>query len=76
MPITLTIHITHPDVVRGDARTAIYNSVAQTLEALGPDWNHVVTQATNGNLVVRFHHHPMISSAHESEGQEVAVPFN
>lgn len=74
--ITLTIHITHPDVVRGDARTAIYNSVAQTLEALGPDWNHVITQAVNGNLIVKFHHHPMLPSGNEGQGAQVAVPFN
>lgn len=54
MPITLTIHVSHPDVVRGDARTALLNSIAQTLEALGPDWNHRMTTASNGNLVINF----------------------
>lgn len=55
MPITLTIQISHPDVVCGDRRTAIYNSVAQSMEALGPEWNHVETTVSNGNLVINFH---------------------
>lgn len=52
--ITLEIHVTHPDVVRGDARTSLYNSVAQTLEALRPEWNHVTTMMENGNLLIQF----------------------
>lgn len=54
MPITLTIHITHPDVVTGDARSALYNSIAQTLECLGPDWTHRITTVSNGNLLINF----------------------
>lgn len=54
MPITLEIHVTHPDVIRGDARTSLYNSVAQTLDALGPEWTHITTQMANGNLLIQF----------------------
>lgn len=68
MPITLTVHITHPDVVRGDARTSLYNSVAQTLEVLGPEWNHHITTMTNGNLFIEFHH-SRVSSRDGEEGQ-------
>lgn len=52
--ISLTVHITQPDVVRGDARTAIYNSVAQTLDALGPEWNHKLTLTENGSLKILY----------------------
>lgn len=55
LPITLTINISHPDVVTGDARTALYNSVAQTLEVLGPEWTHRCTSMTNGNLLINFY---------------------
>lgn len=52
--ITLTIDITHPDVIRGDARTSLYNSVAQSMEALGDEWIHHTTQAKDGNLKIHF----------------------
>lgn len=52
--ISLTVHISHPDVVCGDARTALYNSIAQTFEVLGPEWTHKVTTMNNGNLIIYF----------------------
>lgn len=54
MPITLTIEVSHPDVVNGDARNALYNSVAQSFEALGSDWVHKVTHSQCGSLCIRF----------------------
>lgn len=54
MPITLTIHISNPEVVCGDARTSLYNSVAPALEALGQNWHHVITQTDKGNLLIEF----------------------
>lgn len=52
--ITLTLHISHPSVIRGDDRTHLYNSLAQTLDALGPEWNHLATTMDNGNLLIHF----------------------
>lgn len=52
--VSLTIQITHPDVMRGDARTSIYNSIAQSMYALGPEWNHRLTTMHNGSLSINF----------------------
>lgn len=41
--VSLTIQITHPDVMRGDARTSIYNSIAQSM-----------TTMHNGSLSINF----------------------
>lgn len=54
MPIFLEIHLSHPDIVTGDARNLLYNSITQTIEVLGPEWNHTVTTTSNGNLSIRF----------------------
>jgi hypothetical protein len=52
--ITLTIHVSHPDIVTGDARNALYNSIAQSFEVLGPEWTHRFSHATDGRLIVHF----------------------
>lgn len=61
MPITLTIEVSHTDVVNGDARNAIYNSVAQTFEALGDEWTHKATQTQGGNLCIQFERKLVVS---------------
>lgn len=54
MPITLTIEVSHPDVVSGDARNALYNSIAQSFEVLGPEWTHRFSHSANGSLTINF----------------------
>lgn len=54
MPTTLTIQISHPDVVTGDARIGLYNSIAHTLDELGPEWTHRLSHSDRGKLVMYF----------------------
>lgn len=54
MSVYLTLHIHHPTVIRGDDRLRIYNTLNQTMEALGDGWKHQITRAEDGNLLIRF----------------------
>lgn len=54
MPITVTISISEPDTITGDARHDVLNSIAQTLEVLGPEWTHIVTYTATGTIEIRY----------------------
>jgi hypothetical protein len=54
MPISIIIKITEPDVVIGDAQNHVVNSIAMSLDALGPGWKHVVTYAEEGKVEIHL----------------------
>jgi hypothetical protein len=51
MAIILTIAVSNPTP---GSRSALLNSIAQTLDLLGPEWNHLTTHAEEGRVEVMF----------------------
>lgn len=75
MAITLTIQVSYPDVITGDARTVLYNSIAQSFEVLGPEWAHRFSHSIDGSLTVHFERNPDTPvQLHSASSSSVSSP--
>lgn len=63
MPITLTIHLNNHHNIDPRERQMLFHSLVDTMESLGPEWNHKLTHSRDGDMVVQFERVPALEFA-------------